>query len=935
MVKRGSEWHRWDFHVHTPYSVLNNNFCDEMGCDEYKDKNNFEEYVINLFRRALDNDINAIGITDYFWIEGYKKLREEYLLDSKWKENKKIIDSFSKEEIEKIEGLYFFLNIELRTDNFIEVKNKSNSPNVHLLVSDKVDVKEIIDNYISQLKIDEDMPLTIDNIKKIGEKLIEEKGEKGSALYVGMKNITVKFDEVINLAKKYEDKLMVVVPVDEDLSKIEWDGRDYLTRKKYYVKANCYLTSNQGTITNFALNKVVMKDFDGCKPCIWGSDAHDYEKMFRPDENRYCWIKSELSFEGLRQILFEPAERVKIQELNPNSNKKSYNIIDSIEIKGNNKDFQNTPIYFNENLNCIIGGKSTGKSLLLYSVAKNFIDKNGIFYNDDIYNDLQGKYKHFNSDVVVKWKNDSQKKKLIYIPQSYFEKIFYNEKGNNSEIVNRVVENYLCKKFNNIKIFKEEYENKIKENEDKLIDVISEISELEENINVYNELIKDKGDISIHEKEIEEIKKRMSSAQHLDISEENIETYNKLQENMVNLNDSIEKCEKKINFVNKIDSPTVTFKEIENYNMLVDYYTSNDYEDIRRLKDAYQNEINIKWGKDKLKLISTWRDIIAKCREELVKKQKEFDEINSKIKSNSEFENLSKKLENEQKLKNEVEGYISIMNANKIELDKKMNNMKLIYKEYFNIFDNYNRNLKEDETISNNSNALQFVLEKEPIIISGENVNKWVNYRNTDKEMVKEYENGIDLTDNESFVEDLYGGKIVLKSGSNKYDILKECYKRPFTLRYDVKLDNCSLYNSSEGKKAKILLDLIIKLSDEECPILIDQPEDDLDNRSIYEDLVAYIKDVKKNRQMIIVTHNANVVIGADSEEIIIANQDGEKTENEDTKFEYRVGSIEDITIENRESKSILKKVPFRKQVCKILEGGKEAFKLRENKYSI
>lgn len=82
-------------------------------------------------------------------------------------------------------------------------------------------------------------------------------------------------------------------------------------------------------------------------------------------------------------------------------------------------------------------------------------------------------------------------------------------------------------------------------------------------------------------------------------------------------------------------------------------------------------------------------------------------------------------------------------------------------------------------------------------------------------------------------------------------------------------------------------------MAESACPILIDQPEDDLDNRSIYVELVNFIKEKKNERQIIIVTHNANIVIGADSEEIIIANQQGANTPNETFRFEYRSGSIE------------------------------------------
>ncbi len=97
----------------------------------------------------------------------------------------------------------------------------------------------------------------------------------------------------------------------------------------------------------------------------------------------------------------------------------------------------------------------------------------------------------------------------------------------------------------------------------------------------------------------------------------------------------------------------------------------------------------------------------------------------------------------------------------------------------------------------------------------------------------------------------------------------------------------------SPGKKALVLLKILISLAETQCPILIDQPEDDLDNRSIYDDLVTYIKKKKKERQIIIVTHNANLVLGCDADEIIIANQDGSTSPNKEFKFEYRSGSIE------------------------------------------
>jgi len=65
---RGSIWRKCDFHVHTPLSALENNFTTD-----------FDEYVKCLFKKAIEKRIFVIGITDYFTIEGYKKIRTEYL----------------------------------------------------------------------------------------------------------------------------------------------------------------------------------------------------------------------------------------------------------------------------------------------------------------------------------------------------------------------------------------------------------------------------------------------------------------------------------------------------------------------------------------------------------------------------------------------------------------------------------------------------------------------------------------------------------------------------------------------------------------------------------------------------------------------------------------------------------------------------------------
>jgi len=137
-----------------------------------------------------------------------------------------------------------------------------------------------------------------------------------------------------------------------------------------------------------------------------------------------------------------------------------------------------------------------------------------------------------------------------------------------------------------------------------------------------------------------------------------------------------------------------------------------------------------------------------------------------------------------------------------------------------------------------------------------------------------------------------------------------------------------------QGKQAFVILKLLLEFSDKTCPILIDQPEDSLDNGAIYKDLVKYLRKKKTERQIIIVTHNPNVVVGADSELIIIANQHGKDSPNQNhIKFQYKSGSLENTYSFIDTKECILDKQGIREHVCEILEGGKEAFEKRERKY--
>jgi predicted ATPase len=121
----------------------------------------------------------------------------------------------------------------------------------------------------------------------------------------------------------------------------------------------------------------------------------------------------------------------------------------------------------------------------------------------------------------------------------------------------------------------------------------------------------------------------------------------------------------------------------------------------------------------------------------------------------------------------------------------------------------------------------------------------------------------------------------------------------------------------STGQKATAVL--LLLLLESEAPLVVDQPEDDLDNRFITEGIVPIMRQEKRRRQFVLSTHNANIPVLGDAELILGLAATGEGKEGHAKISEEHMGSID--------SK------PVRELVEEILEGGKDAFEMRRSKY--
>ena len=284
---KGSEWHKWDLHLHTPKTKLANNYKCET-----------EEVWEKYCRKLNESDVLAFGITDYFSIENYKYLLEKYR--KTYPECKKL----------------FLPNVEFRIDS----KNKdSEHIQLHVIFSNTKSVLDKIESFFIRLAL-----VSTDDVA-----------------------LTSKYCNPIDLNEIGYDKAMVKIDVllsqlEADFSKNEYliaglargygslrpgknDSRGGEYAKELDKKFNIFFGNSDDTL--FYLNEVEGRAQYNLKEkaVICGSDAHSFDdlenKLGKQFESRneekvliakseVLWIKSELSFEGLRQIVYEPKERV-------------------------------------------------------------------------------------------------------------------------------------------------------------------------------------------------------------------------------------------------------------------------------------------------------------------------------------------------------------------------------------------------------------------------------------------------------------------------------------------------------------------------------------------------------------------------------------------------------------------------------------------------
>ena len=946
----GSEWSRWDLHIHTPETARQDNFTGLNPEEKWK---NFYK-SISEYNEKASNKITVIGITDYVSIENYIKVINER---DKLPESIKLI----------------LPNVEIR----MTPRSKIHGINIHFIFNPSI-VYGLNDRFFSRLKFvgkkreysgtrqelielgkSDDKTIPDDKAYKIGNEAFLPSFENIKELFLS--DTDLRDNTIILVSNNSTDG---VTGADKTHKSFSEDNDDSFRkmRETIYHFADGILSSTDNDIKYFLGEKKGDEDIEerlgALKPCLHGSDAHDNKKIFEPNEKRYCWIKSNPTFNGLKQVIWEPKERVQIGESIP-TQKEKYNIIEKVRFipKENTKKFSDDWIYLNSNLNAIIGGKSSGKSLLLYLIAKT-TQSNGNFQDDNKYDlnelNLDDFQVQWSNGQIDNYKSNEKKGILTYIPQFYLNELV-EEKKKESEL-NGLIKNTL-QSDDDLKIKYSDFEKEKKEIEKKknllkleIVNKLDEKAQIKEQMLEYQE--EKILEASVREKkvEIDKIKKDYG------INDEQLKEEEKLKEKLKEIEafrdkDIIDSMKVNINFkfresFSNFQNDFLYFNNPD-FVTILDQEIKNEGEKIlKNLKKDIEN-LNIKFNED-------IKQIAIKINEKEKLRNQKKDEIIEKLKPVSlRMENQKMLVEKERILKQETDKLSTIKKLNEKfssieeEISQNLKKVSEILKQEKEIYEKIQNEIRElnQKVFTDDLNVnLKLVFDNESYSKDIENILN-MNNRQDDLELYKylsekekiEFENFNDMIfQHYKNLILLDNKKIKLKKNREKKELIELVLKNYIRKNYDIIKNKDSLSTMSPGKRGLILLQLFLSISTKDYPILVDQPEDNLDNRTVYNELKEIISKKKIKRQIIITTHNANLVVSADAEEVIVANQEGENSgkENKEFQFEYVTGALENSYIDESQ-KGILYKKGIKEHVCEILEGGEEAFKKRRKKYQI
>lgn len=981
--QRGSEWRKWDLHIHTPKSIIQN-----FGGDN---KAAWDSFINKI--SSLPPEIKVIGITDYLFCDGYEHLMTR------------------RSEISNIDLI--ILNIEFRLNTFSGTTNNVKRHNFHVLFDPAVDIQDIQSQFLNCLstgyKIQDNTEWnqtpTRRSLENLGRQIKEAAPEDNtvhtkSDLEVGFDNITYKREDIEKLLQKTPFKGRYITAIGySEWDQSRWDQsaaekRTLINTARFSLTClddPAKIEENRNDLKSNKLNSLILHS----------SDAHELNRIGKT----MLWIKADPTFAGLKQVMNEPDARVFIG-ITPPNNKPDYQVISSVSILSSQGWFANNfKLELNRDLVTIIGGRGSGKSALAEAIAYgagSFDESEEAF----LIKATRHKDSIKGTKISVDWSDGSktefevgelkQDKGLVrYLPQGAVEELCSHK---NSEILQKQIENVIFQALDETERMGasnfEELRSLVLSNfHDDKEQVAKKIKELNQKLSILFGTLKELPDKKkILEEKKEELKRLNKSLPEL------LPEDKKGQEELLALLELKKKFDAKIIEIQtrlkriiEVETKVRIFKtQTEEFNNEI-----NDLLTLLEIPDTSVfevtiNEEGIKKALDKVRAnLNTQLTSLREGNKQEVARLLNIQEndlhfdnlqtlnegIGEKQKETRAFETTKIKYQQQKKIASSLESSIKALESEilKINAETTPEEKQRLETERMNLYYSYfdllqKEKLRMEQLYKPLQDSLLAGTETDKKLIFDAKINYKLN---------QHCRNGLDILDRtrkgtfregnilnsvlvgfwEECLKNSFSNDTIdlqLKNILEKFtsfeeneilieDQLRENYNLEdfynwlfdptnFEIISSLKFDDIDLYLLSPGQKGIILLMLYLEIDKGDYrPLIIDQPEENLDNLSVYKDLIDYFRERKQFRQIIMVTHNPNLVVNTDAEQIVIANYCGKET----PRLNYNSGSLEDqakeipnVAINDLENGII-------EQVCNILEGGESAFNKRKKKYQI
>lgn len=1022
----GSTWKKWDLHVHSPCSIVQNYGGNTDPA--------WEAFLADL--EELPPAFKVIGINDYIFIEGYERVRK------------------AKREQGRLKNIDLILPVvEFRLDKFAGVVKKDehakylqsdwNRINLHVIF-DELDPEVIRQQFLNALAPCYDLipdsthlkgkwqaVITPDSLTQLGQMIIDaapadKKAAYGGPLHEGFNNLCVSLDSIKAALKKHAlvNRYLLAVGKTE-WENMKWDDQSIAEKRNVINGVDLVFTaapnpeSYEGARERLSESNVK----DTLLDC---SDAHALSTSENKDRiaNCFTWIKADSTFEGLRQTVTEFDERVFVGDVPPKrqlvaANQTKY--VSAITIKRKagstlNDTWFDVDLSLNHDL-VAIGNKGSGKSALadvaaLAGDTKNY--EKFSFLTEDRFRDPKSKLAaHFVG--MLRWQDgtDSSRElhldpatsdveRVKYLPQSYLEALCNELGGGGSSTfdseLRKIIYTHVPEEerldflsLDDLLAFK------VAEIESERQQVAQQLSKLNEEVSAIEKRLTPDSRLSLKtqlegkRKELQALENAKPAAVEDPAASDSAKAeaavaatkLQKLEDQLASIRgeeqaarDKKASATKRAALVNRalqavknhkkaheqfLRDLKTTLAEIDN-NLSTDDVVSlkidtskldaigaamksmidrrdkilNNQEatGITKRREAVESEIKAIKGKlgEKQRLFVVYREQLAQwegAKAELTgAKEKvhsiawfeaeiqELAQLPEKRKQLSEarvavvrclHEQIGKIVAEYERLYQPVQGFVQSVANMEMPLSLAFN--VTIAEEGFqdNFLSRINRQTKGSFSGIDESNQLIHGILRETDFGDPDATIQFVN-RIDDMLHVDRREGGS-------------GTEMQPSDQLRKGNELKDVYGFLFGLsylqpRYSLTYGGQEIGRLSPGERGLLLLVFYLLVDKDDIPLVIDQPEENLDNQTIYKILVTCIKAAKKRRQVIMVTHNPNLAVVCDAEQIMCASCD--KTTN---LFGYISGAIESPEIKTR--------------VVEILEGTEPAFVNRKRKYGL